>query len=360
MNKVTPSISRLAFLFGITLTAAGLLTGCTTYVQEAPPPPPPVAYVPEPPPQAPPPPQTAVVVVQSPSDFYEPLSAYGRWVDLAPYGRCWLPNGVEAGWRPYSDGHWESTDAGWYWVTDEPWGWATYHYGRWIDDPQYGWVWVPQTQWAPSWVVWRSGGGYSGWAPMGVEARFGGGGAFSVGVVAPGAFVFVEDRHFLEPVSRTTIIVNQTTVINKTVNITKVQVVNNTVINTGPRTEVIAQATGRQIQTVPVRQLRHKQEAAVVAKQPQLKALHPAKTQKQGQDQVKPESEHHAVTEADKAQKSESENAQREKKQDQKEQKTDAQKTDKEKQQEKRKAAQKKKAQQEEERRNKEQQQPGQ
>ena len=121
--------------------------------------------------------------MDSPSDFYAPLSSYGRWVDLPPYGRCWLPNGVDQGWRPYCDGHWESTDAGWYWVTDEPWGWATYHYGRWVDDPQYGWVWVPQTQWAPSSVVWREGGGYSGWAPMGVGARFGGGGAFSVALL---------------------------------------------------------------------------------------------------------------------------------------------------------------------------------
>src|SRR5580693_9011636 len=122
MNQVTPSTTRLGFLFGLTLITAGLLTGCTTYVQEPAPPPPPVVYAPPPPPPAPP---TAVVVVDSPSDFYEPLSAYGRWVDLAPYGRCWLPNGVQQGWQPYCDGHWESTDAGWYWVTDEPWGWAT-------------------------------------------------------------------------------------------------------------------------------------------------------------------------------------------------------------------------------------------
>lgn len=37
----------------------------------------------------------------------------------------------------------------------------------------------------------------------------------------------------------TTVIVNQTTIINKTVNITKIQVVNKTIINTGPRTELI-------------------------------------------------------------------------------------------------------------------------
>ena len=356
MNKAAPLTNRFGFVFAGALISAGLLTGCTTYVQEPPPPPPPVVYAPQPPPPPQAPPQSTVVVVQSADDFYTPLSAYGRWVDLPPYGRCWLPNGVEQGWRPYCDGHWESTDAGWYWVTDEPWGWATYHYGRWIDDPQYGWVWVPQTQWAPSWVVWREGGGYSGWAPMGPGARMSGG-VFVVGVVAPSAFVFVDERHFMDPVRPTTVIVNQTTVINKTVNITKVQVVNNTVINNGPRTEVIAQATGRQIQPVPVRQLRHAQETAVVAKQPQLKALHPARAHKPAPYQVKPEAEHHAAPDTDKPQKTEGEDKSAETQQ-QHDQKTQ----DAEKQKEKRKAAKKKKAQEEQERRNKEQQQqqPGQ
>src|SRR5439155_23110527 len=30
----------------------------------------------------------------------------------------------------------------------------------------YGWVWVPDTTWGPSWVDWRFGGGYVGWAPL--------------------------------------------------------------------------------------------------------------------------------------------------------------------------------------------------
>jgi hypothetical protein len=398
MNDNRRLSGRVGFTFCIALASAGLLTGCITYVEA---PPQPVAYAPPPPPQPPPvdyapsPAESPVVVIQAQSDFYEPLNPYGRWVVVGSYGHCWCPNGVEAGWRPYCYGHWESTDAGWYWVSDEPWGWATYHYGRWVYDPDNGWAWVPQTQWAPAWVVWREGGGYCGWAPLGVSARVGVGGAFNVGVVAPSAFVFVEERHFLEPVRPTTVVVNET-IVNTTVNITKIQVVNKTVVNIGPRVEVIQRATGRQIQTVPVNQLRRKQETDVVAKQPQVKTLHQARAQKPVQGQAVSEPEHHAVppaeTDEERQQKAQSaekqreQNAEREqaekekkeqateqgreqktqdveKQQEQKGERTQAQKdeqTEKQQQQEKRKAAEKaaaekKKTQEEEEHRAKEQ-----
>jgi hypothetical protein len=176
---------------------------------------------------------------------------------------------VDAEWRPYSHGNWERTDAGWYWASDEPWGWATYHYGRWDLSPEFGWYWVPQTQWAPAWVSWHEGGGYVGWAALQPTARISvdGSVALSVALIAPRAFVFVEPRRFLEPVSPTTVVVNNTTIINKTVNITNIKVVNNTVINEGPRTQVIEQASGQKLQAVPVRELRRKQEAPVVARQ---------------------------------------------------------------------------------------------
>jgi len=95
------------------------------------------------------------IQINSPSDFYQPLEPYGAWVNVGSYGRCWHPREVPSDWQPYTDGHWEWTDAGWYWVSDEPWGWACFHYGSWEDDPQYGWVWIPGTEWAPAWVTWR-------------------------------------------------------------------------------------------------------------------------------------------------------------------------------------------------------------
>jgi hypothetical protein len=267
--KTNYSSGKVGFGSALLIT----LAGCTTYVQQ---PPPQTAYIPAPAPvyvqqPAPPPPAPAVVVIQREDDFYQPLSPYGEWVVVAGYGRCWRPARVEVGWRPYSNGHWELTDAGWYWVSDEPWGWATYHYGRWEMAANFGWIWVPQTQWAPAWVSWREGGGYVGWAPLPPEPRPG----IRVNVtIAPTAFVFVEERRMREPVRPTTVIVNNTTIINKTVNITKTKIVNkNVVINEGPRTEVVERATGQKIEAKPVHEVRRRQEETVVEKNPGLKRL---------------------------------------------------------------------------------------
>jgi len=222
-----------------------------------------------------------VVEIRVESDFYEPLSSYGRWEVVGSHGRCWFPGRVESNWRPYSNGNWERTDVGWYWASDEPWAWATYHYGRWDLSPQFGWYWVPQTQWAPAWVSWHEGGGYVGWAPLQPSARISVGGsvALNVALIAPRAFVFVEPRRFLEPVNPTTVVVNNTTIINQTVNITNIKVVNNTVINEGPRTQIIEQASGQRVQAVAVHELRRKQEAEVVARQ---QTATPAREKKEG------------------------------------------------------------------------------
>jgi hypothetical protein len=181
------------------------------------------------------------------------------------YGYSWVPARVETDWRPYSDGYWQRTDAGWYWMSEEPWGWATYHYGRWDWNVQFGWFWVPQTQWAPAWVCWREGGGYVGWAPLRPSV--------SIGInftsvdyepaFASRAFVFVEHRRMLEHVRPRTVVVNNTTIINKTVNITKVRVEDKTVINEGPRPDVIERESGRKIQSVAARDFRHREETAV-------------------------------------------------------------------------------------------------
>ena len=273
MNRTT----RLA-IGKITLVSCaallGALTGCTTYPDQ---PRSPGGYYEEPPrpravyvqPASVPVEGSVGVVIRTADDFYEPLSPYGRWEVVGAYGRCWIPGRVDRDWRPYCNGHWERTDAGWYWASEEPWAWATYHYGRWDLSAQWGWYWMPQTQWATAWVSWHEGGGYVGWAPLQPSARISGGGsvALNVALIAPRAFVFVEPRRFLQPVRPATVVVNNTTIINHTVNITNIKVVNNTVINEGPRTQIIEQASGRTVQAVPVRELRRKQEAAVVARQ---------------------------------------------------------------------------------------------
>jgi len=262
--------TRIAF--GLSTVFLGV-TGCSTYVQEPPrrviyepAPAPREVYVPAP--QVEPSPSYVDVEIRAESDFYEPLTPYGRWEVVGTYGRCWIPSRVETNWRPYCNGHWQRTEAGWYWASEEPWGWATYHYGRWDLSPQFGWYWVPQTQWAPAWVSWHEGGGYVGWAPLHPSARVSSGGfvEVNVAVIAPRAYVFVEPRRFLQPVRPSTVVVNNTTIINKTVNITNIKVVNKNVINEGPRTTVIEQASGQRVQPVAARELRRKEEAPMVAR----------------------------------------------------------------------------------------------
>src|SRR5205809_2680548 len=100
--------------------------------------------------------------------FYDSLSPYGDWVYVGRFGRVWRPSPavVGVGFRPYATGgEWVYTDYGWSFETEWDWGWAPFHYGRWYLDSAYGWVWVPDTTWGPSWVDWRFGGGYVGWAP---------------------------------------------------------------------------------------------------------------------------------------------------------------------------------------------------
>jgi hypothetical protein len=99
--------------------------------------------------------------------FYDQLSPYGQWVNMANYGYVWIPS-AGVGFVPYStSGHWVYTEYGWTWVSDYSWGWAPFHYGRWQYDGEYGWFWIPDTYWGPAWVCWRHCDGYYGWAPLG-------------------------------------------------------------------------------------------------------------------------------------------------------------------------------------------------
>ncbi|HEV2692332.1 MAG TPA: DUF6600 domain-containing protein [Verrucomicrobiae bacterium] len=166
--------------------------------------------------------------------FDTTLTPYGSWVDVEGYGRCWRPTTViyDAGWRPYCDrGHWVYTDCGWYWDSDYAWG-STFHYGRWFRHDRFGWCWYPDTEWAPSWVTWRSSSDFCGWAPLPPLATFRPGAGFfyrgaavSVGFdfgLRADYFTFVSPDHFCEPhprrfaVARTEVgnVYGRTTVIN--------------------------------------------------------------------------------------------------------------------------------------------------
>jgi hypothetical protein len=110
------------------------------------------------------------------------LDRAGTWRVVPTYGAVWVPDGVAAGWAPYSTGRW-MFDAyyGWTWVDAASWGWAPYHYGRWVYVSGY-WAWAPgpvvvRPYYAPALVAFFGGGGvslgisigqpYLGWVALG-------------------------------------------------------------------------------------------------------------------------------------------------------------------------------------------------
>lgn len=80
-----------------------------------------------------------------PSGMYgtDALDHYGSWRIVSQYGPVWVPDGVAAGWAPYSTGRWIwDPYYGWTWVDNAPWGWAPFHYGRWVYASDF-WAWAP-------------------------------------------------------------------------------------------------------------------------------------------------------------------------------------------------------------------------
>ncbi len=190
--------------------------------------------------------------------FYDQLGDYGDWVEVGDYGYGWQPRDVDADWRPYSDGRWAYTEAGWTWVSEEPYGWAVYHYGRWAQIERKGWVWIPGTEWAPAWVSWRRSPQHVGWAPLPPEASFRRSVGFSGWVdsyydIGPSAYRFVEARNFGAPRLRSVFVDprDNITIIRQTTNITRITYVNGFVNDGGPRYEDISRESAE-----PIRRLR--------------------------------------------------------------------------------------------------------
>jgi hypothetical protein len=184
--------------------------------------------------------------------FYDSLAPYGSWFDSPDYGYVWRPAAYRtAGWRPYTHGRWACTDRGWMWISDEPFGWATYHYGRWTLCRTNGWIWIPGTEWAPSWVCWRTSGSHIGWAPLppetlayrgrrwdsSVEVTFGIGSAW---------FSFVDIGNFSRPIRGYCLPYTRNEYYwGNTVNITNIHIHNNRIISGGPSYGDIARQTDR-------------------------------------------------------------------------------------------------------------------
>jgi hypothetical protein len=177
--------------------------------------------------------------------FYRKLEPYGAWRDTSDYGYVWQPREAEdRTWRPYTEGHWVYTDAGWTWVSEEPFGWATYHYGRWVRLHRVGWVWVPGEEWAPAWVSWRTSKDYVGWAPLPPEARF----DRKHGIhnwadnyydISPDQYSFVPGNEFGSRRVKTSVVPveRNVTIVIDTTNVTNITYANLMVVNQGPNFE---------------------------------------------------------------------------------------------------------------------------
>jgi len=309
------------------LMACGLamimgLSGCTVYVDRGPtaeyqspppaPPPPPVvvAPAPEPAPYEPPPPDVVTV-------YHGDLDPYGHWVDVAPYGACWIPNYAPVGWAPYTVGRWVYSDVGWTWVSaDEEanWGPVVYHYGSWYDAPGVGWCWVPGVTWAPAWVAWREGGGYMCWAPLPPQVVFGG--VFGVEVVnryvPADRYVMVDERYADDPNVHDHIVRNNVTIINRTTNITNITIVNGRAENRGVAVENVERVTGRQVAKVDVTKAQTPEDARRLAAEGRPVVYAPAAVEQAQQKKAEAQQQHEA-TAADEKAKADQEKADRQK-----------------------------------------------
>jgi len=261
-------LCRLALLSPACLLAVAAVNmgGCVEHEREVrvysepPPPPPPVeeTVVVEPA-YTPPPPEVVTV-------YETDLNPYGHWVEIANYGRCWVPNHRPDGWRPYTYGHWVDSDQGWVWVSedqDTDFGEVCYHYGRWYEDPSAGWVWVPGSVWGPSWVAWREGGGYCAWAPLPPQCVDGA--VINVAVVnqyvPADRYYVVEEKYISEPQVYRRVIVNNVTIINKTKNITNITYVNNRVVARGVSVKNVEHYSGHPVERVQVARATTAEEA---------------------------------------------------------------------------------------------------
>jgi probable HAF family extracellular repeat protein len=189
--------------------------------------------------------------------FYTNLSAEdGSWVEAGQYGNCFRPR-VSEDWRPYRDGHWVWTDRGWYWQSNERFAWATYHYGRWVDIAGTGWCWVPGNQWAPAWVSWRESGDNVGWAPLPPEADVSANRSISSWPdsyygIGPAAYVFISYANWHEPSYAQYIRPSEQNaqIISESKNVTNIVTNNNVINNFGPPVLTLATKTNQNIQQV--------------------------------------------------------------------------------------------------------------
>jgi len=202
-------------------------------------------------------------------NFHNQLAPYGTWSNHARWGEVWHPR-ADSDFRPYYNGRWEDTrEYGWLWVSDDRWGDVPYHYGRWVFDPRDGWLWVPGYVWAPSWVVWREGGGNIGWFPMPPGDNYYGDGAYRDNFNTQYGYrdwygpsfgneqflslwIFVGQDHFRDRNYRNYAIPQRQygTFISQTTNITNYVTINNYVVNRSVDRDRLQRVTNQRFEPV--------------------------------------------------------------------------------------------------------------
>jgi hypothetical protein len=205
-------------------------------------------------------------------NFHNQLAPYGTWSNHSRWGQVWHPR-ADRDFRPYYNGHWEDTrEYGWLWISDDSWGDVPYHYGRWLFDPRDGWLWVPGYVWAPSWVVWREGGGNIGWFPMPPGDNYYGDGAYrdtfsnqygysdwygpSFGNDQfMSLWIFVGQDHFRDRNFRNYAVPqrNYGSFFSQTTNTTNYVTINNYVVNRSVDRGRLERATNQRLEQVPAR-----------------------------------------------------------------------------------------------------------
>ncbi|MBK8551977.1 MAG: hypothetical protein IPL53_13280 [Ignavibacteria bacterium] len=158
-------------------------------------------------------------------------------------------------YRPYTNGQWVNSDAGWYFKAPTPVEETVSHYGRWVNSPTAGWLWVPGRVWAPAWVDWKQNDQYLSWAPL-PPAAYLKNSTVNAPVIEDKNYVIVEKKYFLEPdLYRYTNFYNKNVYgipVSEMKGTTGIIVVNNTIVSKGPDVNIFEALLGRIIEPVKI------------------------------------------------------------------------------------------------------------
>lgn len=201
------------------------------------------------------------------SDFFGVKEAHADDVSFGAFF-VWKPSpnlavGVAAGepvvYRPYYNGQWLHSDAGWYFKAASEPEEITHHYGRWVYSPSLGWVWLPGRVWAPAWVEWREENEYIAWSPIPPRSYI----VNNVVIIPPvyeETYVVVEKRYFPAPVIYQHVYTGHNFKVKHWKKCQSVMVVNNYVTNYGPDITLIESYYGNPVSKVSLQFVKSKSD----------------------------------------------------------------------------------------------------